>query len=137
MKIPATALAFILLTSSARTTLASQTAPALSMEFAKISPGEFLMGCAADDSKCDDEEKPAHRVRITRAFELGKYEVTQAQWQAVMGSNPSNYLDPARPVEKVIWTDVQAFLAKMNAKNDGFLYRLPTEAEWETAEPII
>jgi formylglycine-generating enzyme required for sulfatase activity len=67
------------------------------MEFVKIVPGDFVMGCAADDPKCDDEEEPAHRVRITKSFELGKYEVTQAQWQAVMGSKPSNYLDPTRP----------------------------------------
>ena len=59
------------------------------MEFVKIAPGEFMMGCSTGDSDCDADEKPAHRVQITKAFEIGKYEVTQAQWQAVMGSNPS------------------------------------------------
>src|SRR5262245_15897288 len=59
------------------------------IEYVKIAPGEFMMGCLDDDPQCDDEEKPAHRVRITKAFELGKYEVTQAQWQAVMNTNPS------------------------------------------------
>ena len=59
------------------------------MAFVKILPGEFMMGCSAGDTECRDPEQPAHHVRITKAFELGRYEVTQAQWQSVMGSNPS------------------------------------------------
>jgi len=103
------------------------------IEFVKIAPGQFMMGCLDDDPQCDDEEKPAHRVRITKAFELGKYEVTQAQWQSVMGTNPSRYKGEARPVESVSWNDIQEFMTRMNARNDGYKYRLPTEAEWEYA----
>ena len=81
----------------------------------------------------DSDEKPVHRVRITKAFEMGKYEVTQAQWEAVMGSNPSYFKGADRPVELVNWNDAQGFLLKLNARNDGYRYRLPAEAEWEYA----
>jgi formylglycine-generating enzyme required for sulfatase activity len=103
------------------------------MEFVKIQPGEFMMGCSNGDSDCSDSEKPAHRVRITKGFEMGKYEVTQAQWEAAMGSNPSLIKGVDRPVETVSWNDVQEFLGRMNARRDGYRYRLPTEAEWEYA----
>jgi formylglycine-generating enzyme required for sulfatase activity len=115
---------------------AQNPAPAASpigMEFVKIEPGEFVMGCSADDKDCVADEKPAHRVQITKPFEIGKYELTQAQWQAVMGSNPSTIKGDDHPVETVSKDDVHAFLAKLNARNDGFNYRLPTEAEWEYA----
>jgi formylglycine-generating enzyme required for sulfatase activity len=103
------------------------------MEFVKILPGELMMGCSAGDTECLDPEKPAHRVRITKPFEIGSYEVTQAQWQSVMGSNPSVFKGSNRPVEYVSWNDVQDFLQKLTAKHDGYRYRLPTEAEWEYA----
>ena len=103
------------------------------LEFVKIQPGEFIMGCSAGDNGCADDEKPAHRVQITKAFELGKYEVTQAQWEAVMGSNPATIKGPNRPVETVSRNEAHDFLARLNAKNDGYRYRLPTEAEWEYA----
>lgn len=103
------------------------------MAFILIPPGEFVMGCSPGDSECDDDEKPAHVVGITRPFEIGKYEVTQAEWEAVMGTNPSHFEGANRPVEEVTWNDVQEFLAKLNARNDGYHYRLPTEAEWEYA----
>jgi len=122
-------LAFMLIAA----TQAQETPAPNPIEFVKIAPGEFMMGCVEDDPQCDDEEKPAHRVRITKPFELGKYEVTQAQWQAVMGTNPSRYKGELRPVESVSWIDIQEFLNRMNAKNDGYKYRLPTEAEWEYA----
>ncbi|MCX6630090.1 MAG: formylglycine-generating enzyme family protein [Candidatus Solibacter sp.] len=101
----------------------------VAMEFVRIQPGEFQMG---SDSGVDDE-KPSHRVRITKVFELGKHEVTQAQWEAVMGGNPSNFKGADRPVELVSWNDVQEFLGKLNARGDGYRYRLPTEAEWTYA----
>jgi formylglycine-generating enzyme required for sulfatase activity len=72
-------------------------------------------------------------VRITKGFEMGKYEVTQAQWEAVMGSNPSEFKGADRPVEQVSWEDAQQFLSRLNARGDGYRYRLPTEAEWEYA----
>jgi formylglycine-generating enzyme required for sulfatase activity len=104
-----------------------------SIEFVKIAPGEFVMGCSTGDEACDADEKPAHRVQITKAFEIGKYEVTQAQWQAVMGSNPSTIKGDDHPVETVSKNDAHDFLEHLNAKNDGYRYRLPTEAEWEYA----
>ncbi len=96
-------------------------------------PGEFMMGCFPENSVCAAPERPARRVQITKPFEIGRYEVTQAQWQAVMGSNPSHFKGNDLPVEQVGWNDVQEFLKKLNAQNDGFEYRLPTEAEWEFA----
>ena len=75
-------------------------------------------------------EKPPHRVTVT-SFYIGKYEVTQKQWKAVMGSNPSYFKDCDNcPVENVSWNDAQEFIKKLNAKT-GKSYRLPTEAEWE------
>jgi formylglycine-generating enzyme required for sulfatase activity len=103
------------------------------MEFVKIAPGEFVMGCSTGDNDCNADEKPAHRVQITKAFEMGKYEVTQSQWQAIMGSNPSTIKGDDRPVETVSKNDAHDFLAKLTARNDGYKYRLPTEAEWEYA----
>ena len=103
------------------------------IQFVKIAPGEFMMGCSEGDTNCSAEEKPAHRVRITKPFEMGKYEVTQAQWQAVMGSNPSTIKGDDHPVETVSKNDAHDFIAKLNARNDGYKYRLPTEAEWEYA----
>jgi formylglycine-generating enzyme required for sulfatase activity len=111
---------------------ASQT-KASGMEFVKIAPGEFMMGCSQEDKECADDEKPAHRVRITKPFEMGKYEVTQAQYQAVAGANPSAIKGDNRPVESVTKTEAQDFLDRLNARNDGYKYRLPTEAEWEYA----
>jgi formylglycine-generating enzyme required for sulfatase activity len=111
----------------------TQTKNAATIEFIKIAPGEFIMGCSTGDATCDPDEKPTHRVQITKAFEIGKYEVTQAQWQAVMGSNPSTIQGDDRPVETVSKQDAQDFLAKLTARNDGYRYRLPTEAEWEYA----
>jgi formylglycine-generating enzyme required for sulfatase activity len=106
---------------------------AMGMEFLKIAPGEFVMGCPAAETACLADEKPAHRVQITKPFEMGRFEVTQAQWQAVMGSNPSTIKGDDHPVETVSKNDVHDFLSKLNARNDGYTYRLPTEAEWEYA----
>jgi uncharacterized protein (TIGR03437 family) len=103
------------------------------IEFVQMQPGEFTMGCSPGDSECYVQESPAHRVRITRGFQIGKYEVTQEQWQAVMGSNRSSFQGATLPVEMVYWDDIQRFLQQLNARNDGFRYRLPTEAEWEYA----
>jgi formylglycine-generating enzyme required for sulfatase activity len=106
---------------------------AIGMEFVKVMPGEFTMGCSDGDDQCAADEQPAHRVQITKHFEMGKYEVTQAQWRTVMGTDPSTIKGENRPVETVSRTDAQDFLDKLNARNDGYRYRLPTEAEWEYA----
>jgi formylglycine-generating enzyme required for sulfatase activity len=98
-------------------------------KFVRIAAGEFMMGSTDDE----DDQKPVHRVRISRDFEMGKYEVTQAQWEAVMGSNPSYFKGAERPVETVSWNDAQAFISKLNQSDSKYQYRLPTEAEWEYA----
>lgn len=102
-------------------------------EMVEIPPGSFDMGS-------NNGERPVRRVTIGKAFAIGKTEVTQGQWQAIMGNNPSHFsgglftsncgLDC--PVEKVSWNDAQEFIQKLNAKT-GKQYRLPTEAEWEYA----
>jgi formylglycine-generating enzyme required for sulfatase activity len=124
------ALAFVTCSVLAQT---SSTPAEFRMDFVKVSPGEFMMGCSTGDIDCNDDERPLHHVQITKPYEIGKYEVTQAQWQAVMGSNPSTMKGENRPVETVSKSDAQAFLNKLNQRNDGFRYRLPTEAEWEYA----
>lgn len=84
----------------------------------------------------EGDEKPVHPVTINYSFYMGKYEVKQAQWQAVMGNNPSNFKDCGGdcPVEQVSWDDAQKFIQRLNQMNDGYTYRLPTEAEWEYAD---
>ncbi|MEP6707051.1 MAG: formylglycine-generating enzyme family protein [Pyrinomonadaceae bacterium] len=94
------------------------------MEFAYIPAGSFQMG--------DSNNGPIHAVTISQGFYLGKTEVTQAQWVAVMGRNPSHFKGGNLPVEMVSWVDVQGFIRKLNARGN-WTYRLPTEAEWEYA----
>ena len=103
------------------------------MEFVRIPAGEFLMGSTSDEAR--GSEQPVTRVRISRAFELGKHEVTQAEWEAVMGSNPSRFDECGGdcPVERVSWDDVQGFIGRLNSLEGEARYRLPTEAEWEYA----
>ena len=107
----------------------------VSLEMVEIPTGSFCMG--SNDGNAD--EKPVHQVTINYSFYIGKYEVTQVQWQAVIGNNPSNFKgdfgEPyfKLPVEQVSWDDAQSFIKKLNERNDGFTYRLPTEAEWEYA----
>ena len=98
-----------------------------------VEGGTFEMGCDdTRDGDCNDDEKPVHSVSLS-SYQISKYEVTQEQWEAVMGKNPSyNKNCPKCPVENVSWDDVQAFLEKLNAMT-GMSFRLPTEAEWEYA----
>jgi formylglycine-generating enzyme required for sulfatase activity len=106
----------------------------IGMEFVLIPAGEFMMG--SDKGKnpdVDDLETPQHRVRISKPFYLGKYEVTQAQWEAVMGNNPSEFKGRTNPVEQVYWDDAEEFIRRLNKKEGHNRYRLPTEAEWEYA----
>jgi formylglycine-generating enzyme required for sulfatase activity len=100
------------------------------IELVPIPGGSFIMG--GDPAGHVDDELPAHPVRVA-PFYLGRYEVTQAQWQAVMGYNPSSYKHPQRPVDQVTWLEVQSFISKLNRMEGTSLYRLPTEAEWEYA----
>jgi len=96
-----------------------------------VKGGCFPMGDTFGDGGSD--EKPVHEVCVSD-FSLGKYEVTQAQWKSVMGSNPSKFKQCGGdcPVENVSWNDVQTFIGKLNTQT-GKSYRLPTEAEWEYA----
>jgi len=94
-----------------------------------IPGGTFMMGSPESEKERYNYEGPQHEVTIS-PFYMGKYQVTQAQWQAVMGNNPSNFKGDNRPVENVSWDDAVEFckkLSEMTGKN----YRLPTEAEWE------
>lgn len=103
------------------------------LEMLLIPKGSFLMGSADGDESAFGQEKPQHRVEITEAFYLGKYQITQGQWQAVMGNNPSKFKKGNDyPVERVSWDDCHEFLEKLNQKT-GKQYRLPSEAEWEYA----
>ena len=102
------------------------------IEMLLVPGGTFMMGCSSGDAECGGDESPAHQVTLTNAFYMGKTEVTQAQWTAMMGSNPSymqppNYTsDTSRPVEQVSSNMIQSF-------NSATGLRLPTEAEWEYA----
>ena len=97
-----------------------------------VEGGTFTMGATPEQgSDAYDAEKPAHQVTLS-SFSIGKYEVTQEEWQAVMGSNPSYFKGAKRPVETVSWNDCQEFIRKLNQMT-GMRFRLPTEAEWEYA----
>ena len=90
------------------------------------------MGSPASDPDAQRNEKPQHQVKL-KSFSIGKYPVTQEQYQAVMGNNPSNFNNnPKNPVEMVSWNDAQEFCKKLSQLT-GKKYRLPTEAEWEYA----
>ena len=107
----------------------------IGMELMLLEAGTFQMGSPVTEPGRRDNEGPVHEVTISQPFYLGKYEVTQAQWHAVMGSNPSDYSGCGRtcPVETVSWADAQAFIAALNRREGVRTYRLPTEAEWEYA----
>ena len=114
----------------------------------RVPAGEFRMGSAGGEA----DEAPVHRVRISHDFEIGRIEVTQAQWEtamldphakpgavrttpegAMIGSHPSHFRGASLPVESISWDDIQVFLARLNARDREHTYRLPTEAEWEYA----
>ncbi len=105
----------------------------IGMAFARIPAGTFLMGDIQGVGYGD--ELPVHEVTLTKDFYIGKYEVTQAQWEAVMGNNPSWFSSCGGdcPVEWVSWEEAQAFVEALNALEGTTAYRLPTEAEWEYA----
>jgi len=120
----------------------------IGMTFVYIPPGEFMMGSPKNEPERDDDEKQ-HKVKLTKGFYMQTTEVTQKQWKAVTGDNPSYFKDCGDdcPVENVSWDDVQEFIKKLNLDSARFpagernstvgersrTYRLPTEAEWEYA----
>jgi formylglycine-generating enzyme required for sulfatase activity len=119
------------------TTVASSTHrewkdPTTGMEFVRVEGGTYLMGCGSWAGDCQSNESPEHEVTVS-GFWIGKYPVTQGQWQKVMGNNPSGFKKGDNyPVETVSWDDAKAFVQKLNGKS-GYTFRLPTEAEWEYA----
>jgi len=108
------------------------TDPMTGMEFVWIPAGCFQMGSPADEPERDNDEGPVHDVCLD-GFWMGKYEVTQAQWQQVMGENPSYFKGQMRPVEQVSWDDAQKFVWKLNMPVGEEKFQLPSEAQWEYA----
>ena len=125
----------------------------ISIEMIKVEAGSFMMGATSEMKDPYDNERPVHQVTLTNDYYIGKYEVTQALWQAVMGNNPSHFQRNSLsaktdslwqalmgckfyvknyPVETVSWNDCQEFISKLNSLT-GRKFRLPTEAEWEYA----
>ncbi|MBO4796282.1 MAG: formylglycine-generating enzyme family protein, partial [Verrucomicrobia bacterium] len=109
------------------------------LEMVEIEPGTFTMGSPEDELGRNEDETP-HQVKLTQGYWLGKYEVTQAQYEAVMGTNPSYFKGADLPVENVNWFDAKEFCAKLTAIEreagrlpEGYEYTLPTEAQWEYA----
>jgi formylglycine-generating enzyme required for sulfatase activity len=101
------------------------------LELVAIEAGSFIMG----DDRGDAEEQPAHKVTIGKPFYLGKFEVTQEQWEAVLDVNPSRFKDAKLPVDRVSFEDCRAFVEKLNAQFAGaeVSFGIPSEAEWEYA----
>jgi formylglycine-generating enzyme required for sulfatase activity len=109
------------------------------LEMEWVNPGEFQMGSPTNEPNRNNDETP-HTVRISKPYWLGKYEVTQAQWSAVMGGRPSFFRGVNHPVDNVSWHDAMAFCEKLTKQEHsagrlpaGYHYTLPTEAEWEYA----
>ncbi|MCQ2346436.1 MAG: SUMF1/EgtB/PvdO family nonheme iron enzyme [Paludibacteraceae bacterium] len=109
----------------------------VSFEMVFVEGGTFTMGATSEQgSDADSDEKPTHSVTLSD-YSIGKYEVTQALWQAVMGNNPSSFKGSTKPVESVSWNDCQSFISKLNnllsSQLGGKRFALPTEAQWEYA----
>ena len=102
------------------------------IDMVRVEAGTFTMGATPEMKNPFYDEKPAHQVTLTNDYYIGKYEVTQALWKAVMENNPSKFKGDDLPVETVSWEDCQKFISKLN-RITGKKFRLPTEAEWEYA----
>jgi len=110
----------------------TETTNLLFIEMVAVQGGSFMMGCTPEQGDdCAESEKPDNMVTVSDYY-IGKYEVTQAQWKAVMGENRSKNKGDTLPVENVTWTEIQEFISRLNTKT-GKNYRLPTESEWEYA----
>lgn len=108
------------------------TANGVSFQMVEVQGGTFYMGATSEQgSDAESDEQPVHQVTLS-SYYIGKYEVTQDLWQAVMGTNPSRFNGNRKPVEQVSWNDCQTFISKLNSLT-GKRFRLPTEAEWEFA----
>jgi serine/threonine protein kinase/formylglycine-generating enzyme required for sulfatase activity len=115
--------------------------PHVAANFVWIKPGTFMMGSPDSDRDAKPAERPRHRVTLTRGFWMGRCEVTQREFQSIMGYNPSQFSgDPLRPVEQISWFQALAYCDRLTQTESaagrlpkGYIYRLPTEAEWEYA----
>ncbi|MDJ0873824.1 MAG: formylglycine-generating enzyme family protein [Desulfobacterales bacterium] len=105
----------------------------IGMELIKLPAGSFVMGGDWDAEQADENELPQHEVVFKQPLYIGRTPVTQAQWEAVMGSNPSEFKGGDHPVETVSHEDAAEFLQRLNQREENPGYRLPTEAEWEYA----
>lgn len=109
----------------------------VSFKMILVEHGHFMMGATSEQGDRYNDEKPVHKVTLTKDYYMGETQVTQALWKAVMGDNPSSFEGEERPVESVSWDDCQKFIRKLNRKLrsqlHGKSFRLPTEAEWEFA----
>lgn len=113
-----------------------ETTNSIGMQFVVIPPGEFMMGSPDEEpGRGDQAVETLHRVTLTQSFEMGMHEVTQEQYQIVMGSNPAEFKSLQNPVESVTWDDAVDFCRRLSSlpaeQSAGYVYRLPTEAEWE------
>lgn len=105
----------------------------VNFEMIKVEAGTFTMGCTSEQGvDCESDESPYHRVTISQDYYIGKFEVTQELYEAVMGTNPSSWKAFDRPVENVSWHDAQEFCTELS-RITGRRFTLPTEAEWEYA----
>ena len=114
----------------------------IGMEFVLVPSGSFMMGASENEKDGNQTERPQHRVSFDYDFYVGKYEVTIGEWKKIMGDLPEGMktnLDAkfkendSQPVVRISWNDAKDFIARLNAKNDAYKYRLPSEAEWEYA----
>ena len=119
-------------TSSSGNTITIPVKNGISIDMVRVEAGTFTMGATREMENPYNDEKPTHQVTLTNDYYIGKYEVTQALWQAVMGNNPSYFKGDNLPVENVSWKDCKKFISKLN-RITGKKFRLPTEAEWEYA----
>ncbi len=129
-------LSFVLTTQNI---MANESKSFAGIRFIKIEAGCFQMGqdkqtqLDSKDKQTTGNELPQHQVCIEKPFYIGESEITQKQWEDIMGNNPSKFKGFHRPVERVSWNDTQEFIKKLNAQEETTLFRLPTEAEWEYA----